>query len=83
MHPEEIVRKISRSMSPSTDGRNLAFSLDNIPLEYPSYGNSDFRNPAFQVQFYDGSTVAVPKYKSHRIYPGKPALSGLDLSPEN
>ncbi|MVB10852.1 Alpha-galactosidase AgaA [Caprobacter fermentans] len=77
LHPEEIVRKISRSMSPSTDGRNLAFSLDNIPLEYPSYGNSDFRNPAFQVQFYDGSTVAVPKYKSHRIYPGKPALSGL------
>lgn len=77
LHPEERVRTVNRSMSPNTDGSGEAFSLDNVPLEYPAYGNSDFRNPAFQVRFGDGSTVAAPTVRSYRIYPGKPALEGL------
>ena len=48
-----------------------------MQLEYPAYGNSDFRSPAFQVQFADGSTVCNPKYKDYKIFKGKPALDGL------
>ncbi len=56
-------------------GPNL--SLDIIPQEYPSYGTTDFRSPAYQVQFKDGSTVSDLRYVSHRIYSGKPKLEGL------
>ena len=77
LHPEEIVRTMNRALSPDTDGKGAAFSLDNVPLEYPAYGNSDFRSPAFHVRFRNGSTVCSPKFKSYRIRPGKPALEGL------
>lgn len=53
------------------------FSLETALLEYPSYGNSDFRRPAFQLRTESGATLAAPKYRCHRIYDGKPALEGL------
>lgn len=76
IHAEEVILRKPRSLSPVT-GSSEDFSLDTAPLEYPAYGNSDFRNPAFQVQYADGSTVCCPKYRAHRIYKGKPALEGL------
>jgi len=48
-----------------------------MPLEYPSYGNSDFRQPAYQVELEDGSRITNLKYKSFKIYNGKPKLEGL------
>ncbi|MEK3882467.1 alpha-galactosidase [Paenibacillus sp. PL2-23] len=65
------------SFSPNPDLEELALSLDTLPQEYPSYGGSDFRTPALQVQLADGSTVTELLYASHRIVPGKPALEGL------
>lgn len=56
-------------------GPNL--SLDLIPQEYPSYGSTDFRSPAYQVQFQDGSTISDLRYVSHNIFKGKPKLQGL------
>ena len=55
----------------------LGFSLDNIPQEYPSYGNTDMRSPAYQIKLSDGSTVTDLKYKSHHIFNGKKKLEGL------
>lgn len=52
-------------------------SLDTIPLEYPSYGNTDMRNPAYHVQLQNGSTISELKYHSHKIFKGKPKLQGL------
>lgn len=52
-------------------------SLDLLPQEYPSYGSSDFRSPAFQLQLENGSTIIDATYRSHRTVPGKPALEGL------
>lgn len=77
IHPDDVIRKTLRSSSPVTEPEDGNLSLDTAPLEYPAYGNSDFRNPAFHVQFADGSTVSSPKYKDHVIYKGKPALDGL------
>lgn len=53
------------------------FSLDNIPQEYPAYGHTDFRQPAYQIKLEDGSTVSNLKYISHQIKKGKDKLEGL------
>lgn len=65
------------SFSPSTDPNDLTLSLDTLPQEFPAYGGSDFRVPAYQVQMEDGTTVSELIYESHRIYAGKPELEGL------
>lgn len=52
-------------------------SLDLLPQEYPAYGRTDFREPAYQVALDDGSTVTDLRYQSHQIYPGKRPLVGL------
>ncbi|OXM82800.1 alpha-galactosidase [Paenibacillus rigui] len=65
------------SFSPSTDLEHLELSLDTLPQELPTYGTSDFRVPAFQVQAQNGTTASEFIYESHRIYAGKPRLEGL------
>ncbi|MDF2836504.1 MAG: alpha-galactosidase [Paenibacillus sp.] len=65
------------SFIPSTDLGQKELSLDTLPQEYPSFGSSDFRTPAFQVQLADGTTVTELVYDSHRVIPGKPGLPGL------
>lgn len=67
-----------RPFSPNPDNSNRAFSLDTARLEYPVYGNSDYRSPAISVvRSSDGSRQIDLRYKSHTIVPGKPALAGL------
>jgi alpha-galactosidase len=63
--------------SPNPDPSDPTFSLDTLPLEYPSYGNSDFRSPAYQIQLENGSTISDARYRRHRIFRGKPKLEGL------
>ena len=53
------------------------FSLGNVKQEYPAYGTSDYRMPAIEVQQPNGSTVTNFRYRSHRIYAGKPRLADL------
>lgn len=52
-------------------------SLDTLAQEFPQYGSSDLRHPAYQVQFEDGSRITELKYASHHIVAGKPSLEGL------
>lgn len=53
------------------------FCLETLPQEYPSYGNTDLRSPALQVQLENGTTITDLRYESHCIYTGKPKLEGL------
>lgn len=53
------------------------FILENIAREYPSFGQSDFREPAYQIESENGSIISELKYKEHKIYPGKKELEGL------
>jgi len=69
--------KTRASFSPTTIKDIPELSLDTLPQEYPGYGTSDFRHPAYQVKFADGSTASELVYDSHRIVPGKPKLPGL------
>ncbi|KRE57680.1 alpha-galactosidase [Paenibacillus sp. Soil750] len=72
-----LARRRRCSFSPSTDPADLTLSLDTLPQEYPGYGGSDYRVPAYQVQMEDGTTVSELIYESHQIYAGKTPLEGL------
>jgi alpha-galactosidase len=72
-----LVSPLIRAFAPNPDPANILFSLDTLPREYPAYGNTDFRHPAFQVQLENGSRVTDLRYSAHRILPGKPRLEGL------
>ncbi|KWX80455.1 alpha-galactosidase [Paenibacillus riograndensis] len=65
------------SFSPIPLLSNPSLSLDALPQEYPQYGTSDFRRPAYQVLLADGTRTTELKYAGYRITPGKPALEGL------
>lgn len=75
---EEVLKPIERpSFSPNPDPKDMTFSLDTLPREYPTFGNSDFRRPALEITNPDGSSLADLKYLSHIISKGKPKLLGL------
>ena len=71
------IRFVKRTFSPNPDPSDRSFSLDTLPQEYPGYGTSDFRAPAYQIQLKNGSTIADLRYRSHTIFKGKPKLAGL------
>lgn len=52
-------------------------SIDTRPMEYPSYGNTDLRMPAYQVQLNNGSRITDLSFDSYEIIAGKPSLEGL------
>lgn len=65
------------SFSPNPLPEDKSISLDSLPQEYPQYGTSDFRSPAYQVRLANGTRATELTYRTHRIVPGKPALEGL------
>jgi alpha-galactosidase len=65
------------SFSPNPYPEDRSISFDTLPQEYPAYGTSDFRHPAYQIQLADGSTITELAYVEHRIVQGKPKLEGL------
>jgi alpha-galactosidase len=67
-----------RAFSPTLAGAPTGVSLDTLSQEFPSYGSSDYRQPAIEVhQPATGSRILSLRYASHHIAPGKPALTGL------
>ena len=53
------------------------FSLEFARVEYPCFGTTDFREPAYEILQADGSHISDFVYDSYRIFPGKPELEGL------
>ncbi|NGM83870.1 alpha-galactosidase [Paenibacillus sp. 7124] len=78
-HHTNKIQLLDRGFSgnPYNYKEDRAFSLDTLPQEYPQYGNTDYRKPAYQVQLENGSTVSDLRYRSHTIVKGKPGLTGL------
>lgn len=66
-----------RPFSPGVFEEDKFFSLDQIKQEYPSYGSSDYRRPAFEIKQPNGSNISAFAYRSHRIFDGKEPLAGL------
>ena len=66
-----------RGFAANPDPEDRTFSLDTLPQEYPAYGIGDFRIPAYQAEFKNGSRITDIRFKSYKIYDGKPELEGL------
>ena len=58
-------------------------SLDTAAVEYPVNGTGDFRVSALSVRGENGNSATDIRYKSHRIYVGKPKLAGLPATYTN
>ena len=59
------------------------YSLDLLPQEYSSLGNSDFRSAAIVVEDRDGSSCLNLKFEAARIEDGKYGLDKLPSSYAN
>lgn len=65
------------SGNPYEAGRDRTFSADYFPLEYPCYGNGDFRSPAFNVRDGRGVFGADLRFRHFVMKDGKYAIPGL------
>jgi alpha-galactosidase len=70
-------RFVERAFSPNPEPQDRTFSLDTLRQEYPGFGRTDFRSPAYEVQLSDGSTAVDLHYIGYEIFDGKPGLEGL------
>lgn len=59
------------------DGQKAPYSLNQVCLEFSSYGKSDFREPSVHMTFEDGSRVTDVTYLDHEIQDGKESLCGM------
>ncbi|WP_432663331.1 alpha-galactosidase [Wukongibacter baidiensis] len=66
------------SANPLNDGSY--FTLDTFRSEYPTYGYSDFREPAIEVLFQSENRVLNLIYKNHVVIKGKKQLEDLPCS---
>jgi alpha-galactosidase len=51
--------------------------LDILPTEYPTANTGDFGSPAIDAEHADGTRGLRLAYAGHRLFRGKPSLSGL------
>lgn len=64
-----LITEIKRaSYVADTDGIK-EFKLERLPIEYPAYGNSDLRKPAFVLEHADGSNISDFRYVDFEIQP--------------
>ena len=63
--------------NPYDAGLDRAFSPDVVPLEYPCYGNGDFRSPAFNIRDSRGVFGTDLRFKSFDMKEGKYSIPGL------
>lgn len=78
-HQESLDYLIERESKPSNNlyENDHTSSLEHIKQEYPGFGTTDFRSPAFQFQYPKGDRVSHFSYQGYAIQKGKPKLDGL------
>lgn len=72
-----LFQKKPRSLSAYIFDNDPSFSLQYTSQEYPSYGTTDFRCPAFEIKQKNGSRISCFEYQKHEIFPGKKNIKGL------
>src|SRR5690625_4635699 len=72
-----LITERNRSNVSNIYGGQENFSLEVCKQEYPSYGTTDYREPAFQILQEDGSRITNFEYNGHQIFKGKKPLDGL------
>ena len=74
---EHLFQVEARALTACVFEGDLTFSLEHVKQEYPSYGTTDFREPAFEILQKNGSRITDFKYRSNHIFKGKKKLKGL------
>ncbi len=72
-----LLRLDENPFTPEVNNRDLACYMDTLPFEYPCFGLGDYREHAFSIVDKNGATTCDLRYKSYKIYDGKPKLAGL------
>ncbi|HJF19993.1 MAG TPA: alpha-galactosidase [Enterococcus columbae] len=72
-----LIENYYRPSSAYVFEKEYNFSLEHLRQEYPSYGTSDFRAPAFEIIQENGSRISHFTYESYISYRGKQPLTGL------
>ncbi|MBQ6888087.1 MAG: alpha-galactosidase [Lachnospiraceae bacterium] len=72
-----LMRTDEAPFVPSKNERDRLSFLDAFPFEYSTHGLGDFRESCIQVKTSKGQSAVSLSYVEHKIYAGKPALSGL------
>lgn len=72
-----LLRLDENPFTPKTNERDKSSIMDALPLEYPCHGIGDYREPCLMILDKDGMSACDIRYKSHKIYEGKPKLEGL------
>lgn len=57
--------------------KEVPFSLNHVRQEYPTGDGTDYRIPALELTYEDGSKVCPLRYDGYTILKGKPELEGL------
>lgn len=65
------------SGNPSEVKNDRTYSMDALPLEYPSMGIGDYRSSALIIHNVDGTDCCNLRYVNHEIKKGKYGLEGL------
>lgn len=78
-HRESFTHLIEREIRPSCNlfEHDHTSSLEHIKQEYPSFGTTDYRQPAHMITDKIGSTITNFQYKDYKLLKGKPALDNL------
>ena len=63
--------------NPYEAGLDTTVSMDSQPMEYPCYGNGDYRSPAFSMKDKFGVYGADLRFKDCRVETGKYSIPGL------
>lgn len=71
---------ITRAFSPYPADMPSNISLDTLRLEYPGAGFGDYRVPAYDIHYPDGSAITDFQFTHYEIMAGKPELNGLPAS---
>ncbi|MBR6044619.1 MAG: alpha-galactosidase [Ruminococcus sp.] len=72
-----LLRLDENPWTPEVNNRDRGTYMDTLPFEYPCFGIGDYRDHAFKISAPDGTSTCDLRYKSHRIFSGKPALEGM------
>lgn len=72
-----LIESKNRPMTQYMYEKDYSFSLEHLKQEYPCYGTTDYRYPAFEIKQENGSTITEFEYVSHNIFKGKKSLKGL------
>jgi alpha-galactosidase len=75
--PDYLLKEIKRASYLADTDHLKEYKLERLPQEYPAFGNSDLRKPAFQLTYQNGTAISDFRYASYEILTEKPRVKEL------